>query len=172
MANLDWEINLQKYSIEQKTKTTKKTPNSSICHSVVIIQILAYIRKLKNKHIQVIFVCLVFTASSEWRWNLARKHLCITKDKYLIKHLTIKVKVGIEFVKCEVEENSSFNFKKHNFSSFSVGVFVLGELSWNCHYLNLETTSASTDKAWIFLDKQNNVSIHKCLASLFLLLWF
>lgn len=43
MANLDWEINLQKYSIEQKTKTTKKNPNSSICHSVVIIQILTYI---------------------------------------------------------------------------------------------------------------------------------
>lgn len=62
--------------------------------------------------------------------------------------------------------------KKHNFCLFCVGVFVLGELSKNCHYLNLGTASASIDEMWIFLDKKKSVSILKCLASLFLLLCF
>lgn len=49
--------------MEQETKTTEK--NSSICHTVVIIHILTYMRELKKKHFQVIFGCLVFRASSE-----------------------------------------------------------------------------------------------------------
>lgn len=115
----------------------------------MIIQILTYIRELKNKNLS--DFCLN-SAHSFFRvkvksFQKASIYYQNNNNKKLTKHLKINGEVAnvgnrIESVKCELEQSCCQLQKCVFFCLFSVGVFVLGEISCNCHYLNLQTASA------------------------------